>query len=650
MRKKPSPAFLLFFAFMIFFYSNYGHAQAWSGILSPTYGSGACTLAPSSAPAACGIDWSTAGVGGIPPRTTLCSTISASTYGNGSSDATSGIQSALNSCANGQTVSLSAGTFLIKSPLNIPSNVTLRGAGPDQTILTTKGSNSNAGALNLGSTIPSASTVNITSGAKGGSTSLVVSSASGMSVGGYLEVVEANQSWVSSKGGEGNCTWCDSWNGAKSRGQIVQITSLSGTTVGISPALYSDYANTPQAVYFTMGTQYAGIEEFQIYQNNTGYFDAIHFSGCAYCWAKGVEVNYADGDFVEVHWSSHVEIRDSYFSNAFAHSPGQTDAAIELLNKTSDTLVENNIVERCHVCVFLSRGAAGNVVSYNYMEGEYDASATNFLESGIGAHGAHPQFNLIEGNVVPKMDFDEIWGSSSHWTLFRNWATGATQACTPLNGRGTVDCSKGWWPFQDDAAILMDHLSVYSNIVGNVIGSAAQNGLLAYGSPTSHTAMVAFPTNRSYDSTNYNLSFGYGEASDDGSGNGCDGSSNPPCHSQAASQTAFMHGDYTNADGNVLWASGVTHSLPSSFYLSSQPSWWGSLPFPAIGPDVTGSTGAGGHATLGASNPAQNCYINVMGGSEGGAGSPLTFSADKCYASGGGQSVPPPTQLKATVH
>ena len=39
--------------------------------------------------------------GGIPNRTTICTTINASTFGNGSSDATAGIQSALNGCASG---------------------------------------------------------------------------------------------------------------------------------------------------------------------------------------------------------------------------------------------------------------------------------------------------------------------------------------------------------------------------------------------------------------------------------------------------------------------------------------------------------------------------------------------------------------------
>ncbi|HYM25509.1 MAG TPA: hypothetical protein VEU08_19960, partial [Vicinamibacterales bacterium] len=72
-------------------------------------------------------------------------------------------------------------------------------------------------------------------------------------------------------------------------------------------------------------------------------------------------------------------------------------------------------------------------------------------------------------------------------------------------------------------------------------------------------------------------------------------------------------------------------ALPNSFYLTAKPAWFGTLSWPAIGPDVTGGAGAGGKAGL---IPAWNCYVNVMGGVEGGTGSPLTtFDPVACYGS-----------------
>lgn len=602
--------------------------QAWSGLLSPTSGAGACTLTPAGAAATCAIDWTVVGVGGIPTRTT-CSTISAATYGNGASDATSGIQTALNACTSGQQVALSAGTFKINTFLSIPTNVSLVGAGADQTILSVNGTAVTGGVapIRMGSASPSFPGTAITSGATAGSTSIVVSSATGISVGKYLAISEINDStFVTVQGGEGLCNWCDSGagtSGNRARGQIVEVSSVSGTTIGITPALYTAYSNTPLAAVMT-ANKLSGVENLQVYSNNTGYTAAFNMSGCAYCWIKGVEVNYTDGDFVQVHWGYRDEIRDSYFSNAYTHAPGGTDSDIFIVDKTSASLVENNIVERGHVAILLNWGAAGNVIAYNYTEGEFDSGSTNFVIGGIGLHGAHPQFNLIEGNVMTQFYPDSVWGSSSHNTVFRNWTVGAATACTPTTGRGTVT-STCHTTFQASRAMQIAFESVYYNFIGNVAGSALQNSVGSF-----HTAILQSPSSRSYDTTNYNFSFGYGESGDDGTtGDGCSGANITPCRSTIPFSTAFMHGNYTYANSTIAWSGSVTHTLPNSFYLAAKPSWFGSLTYPPIGPDVSGGTGGSGHAYV---IPAQNCYLNVMGGVDGGTGSPLAFNANTCYS------------------
>jgi Pectate lyase superfamily protein len=76
-----------------------------------------------------------AGASGIPNRTAIYATIDASAYGNDQTDATAAIQSALNNCPANEVVYIPAGTYLIKGSISIPSNVTLRGAGPTLTIL-----------------------------------------------------------------------------------------------------------------------------------------------------------------------------------------------------------------------------------------------------------------------------------------------------------------------------------------------------------------------------------------------------------------------------------------------------------------------------------------------------------------------------------
>jgi hypothetical protein len=594
--------------------SLYSHAQQWSPVLNSSQA----------------INWSNSGVGGIPARTTNCASLT-------SSATVSQINSALAACPSGQTVSLAAGTYSISGSITVPSNVTLRGAGANSTVLNATGGGGNV--INLGTGSVSYNPVNITGGATSGSTSISLSNASGIKAGTYLVIAETNNSsFVSVNGSEGTCTWCDGWtsSGSLSRGQIVAVTGISGSTATISPGLYGAYTNSPIAVPFNMSASYAGVENLQVYANNTGYDSNFGMSACAYCWVKGVESNYTDGDHVELHWGYHDEVRDSYFSNAYLHSPGTHDSDIQIALKTSASLVENNIVERTHESIMFEWGAAGNVVSYNYTMGEFDSGAPNFVIGGIDFHGAHPQFNLIEGNVTTEIEPDSIWGSSSHTTAYRNWVVGTNRMCHPTSGRGTVSCSgsNGIYGFQAARAMQISYLATRNNFVGNVIGSSQMQSLLPYGSgsPMTQVASIEYPSPRSYDTTAYGWSFGYGEVNDDGTGTGCGGGTSP-CHKASTSSTNLLHGNYNNIGGSIPWASGVTQSLPASFYLSGKPAWWGSMAFPATGPDVTGGSGPGGH-TYG--NPAEACYLNVMKGSDGGAGGPLPFNANTCYGSGGG--------------
>jgi hypothetical protein len=586
--------------------------QPWKPILSP----------------ARAIDWSKAGVGEIPARTTLCANLMPSAT-------LAQINAALAACPAGQTVYLAAGVYSIPGAIAVPSNVTLRGAGADRTILNATGS-SRGNVVNLGFGSVPYRPVNITGGATAGSTSIVVGGAATIHPGMYLAISEINDpAYVSSAGSEGLCKWCDGgWTntGSLSRGQIVEVTAVNGTKISIAPGLYSAYTNSPLAIPFQMTTNHAGVEDLQVYANNSGYEANFGMSECAYCWLKGVQSNYTDGDHVDVYWGFHDEVRDSYFSNAFQHLPGQFCSGILVALKTSASLIQNNIVERGHDSIMLQWGAAGNVVSYNYTTGEFDSGAPDVVLGGINFHGAHSQYNLLEGNVLPEVFEDSIWGSSSQTTTFRNWVIGTNRICSPMSGRGAVQCSgsNGHYGFQSARAMNISYLTTHDNFVGNVVGSAQMQSLIGYKYPLAQRALVEYPAERSSDVVAYGWSFGYGKTSDEGTGTGCSGGI-PPCHAANGTSTQFFHGNYTNIGGGIAWVSGLSHTLPASFYLSGKPAWWGTLPFPATGPEITGGAGPRGHSY---GNPAQACYLKVMGGSDGGAGSPRTFKPSACYGSG----------------
>lgn len=497
----------------------------------------------------------------------------------------------------------------------------------------------------------------------------------------------------------------------RARGQIEEVTNVAGNVVTVTPPLYSSYSNTlpdfassttygygaiikngsttyvqianngspytcvsgssfntgsngtcnwsslgsgtttaPMATPFTASAKYAGVEALQIFANNTGYGQSIACSECAYSWVKGVEGNYTDGDHMDVQWGYRGEVRDSYFSNAFLHTSGSHDSDVSISYATTGFRVENNILERLHVSVILGEGAAGNVIAYNYMIGNFDTFATNFTINNVDAHTAHTQFNLVEGNVMAMLAEDSTWGSHSHGTQFRNWFVGTQDICNPTtSGRATVNCApfgvpgaggvNSWLSFQANRAQEYDYPDNYFNTVGNVVGSsAAQTAVVnTSNNPLSQTASISWPSSRAYDTVVYGFSCGFSGSSDSGT---FASDSTRPC------QTTLTHGDYNNISSTTTWTGAIPHTLPFSFYLAGKPTWWpAALAFPSIGPESLGA-GPGGHiANVNAANPAQACYLGVMGGNDGGNGSPLTFNAETCYPSSVSPPGPPPASL-----
>jgi hypothetical protein len=512
------------------------------------------------------IDWSNAGVGGTPARNTKCAIVSPpATFTE--------INTALASCPAGDAVYLAAGTYSITGTIRVPSNVTLRGAGASLTILNATGGNG-GDVISLGSGSVSYNRVNITRVAAAGSTSIVVDNASNISVADYLAITEANE------GG---------------RGQIVEVKGVNGTAITISPGLYSTYKNTTVAIPFSMSEGYAGVENLQVHANNSGYAANFGISRCAYCWIKGVESNDSEGDNVEVDWGYHDEIRDSYFSNVFPHAPGARDSDIHIALNTTASLVENNIVGLGSLT--LDSGAAGNVVSYNYWAGESDSNSTDAAIGGIDLRGEHLQFNLLEGNVLSTMYSDPVSFASGKTTAYRNWVNSAYLICSSINGHDTVNCMDPKSPYGIQATRTAEnsHPGAGPNLVGNVVGIAQRQFPAGGSSLLVEKASAEYPPRR-----------------DDGAG---------------------VHGsssDYLEVrdDGANIQAEGVSQTLPATFYLSGRPSWWGSMPFPATGPDVTGGFGPEGHSY---GNPAQACYFRAMGGSDEAARRPLAFDAGKCY-------------------
>jgi hypothetical protein len=626
MRRK-----VFLFPLILFWLGVHAHAQLWSGVLSPSRA----------------VDWSQAGVvGGIPTRTTICATLG--TAGQSptfvQSVTAAQISTALQSCTSGQVVFLNAGTYNLTTGVTFggQSNITLRGAGADQTIL----SFSSTGSCGLLADIcisndmtdrdhvsNSANWTGTTEGGFGvypkGASHITLSSTSNLAVGGliYLDQLnDASDGWPSA--GDifvCNTTTCTGQGGGnssrpnRSQIQVAEVTGISGNTVTISPGLTMPNwrsSQTPQAWWPNSANVLHddGIEDLTASASaNT------HCSTCANIvlfnvrnsWVKGVrsiEANTTGGLPVAAHiWNNLVKgvtISNSYF---YGSDDSSQSYGIEFFGGATSVLIQNNIFQHVTAPVVEQGAATGNVIAYNFaVDDNYTAAGTapGWMQPMAVWHEAGEDMELYEGNSGLGTQADNIHGTHQFGTLFRNRWYGDIWNNPTKNSNTEV--------------IHLWRYGRFFNAIGNVLG-------------------------RSGYYTNY-------QTGDSLSIFSINGDPDPACTSGCVADprtaaTLMRWGNYDTVTGTSHFVSSevpsgitsfanpvpATNSLPASFYLSSKPSWFGSVPWPAIGPDVAGGNGPGGHSYM---IPAESCWYNVMNGVLGSSGA-LRFNANTCYASSG---------------
>ena len=524
------------------------------------------------------ITWNPGVPGGIPVRTNIYMTLAV-----GASQ--SSIQTALNNCPSNQIVVLPAGTNIISSTLVIPSFVTLRGQGAN-TVLSLTGGGGGAGVcmgLNQGSGILYAvpASVSITSGYTKGSTNLVVSSTSGISVGDLVSITQDNPPFVSTvnaDNGDGGASVISTDGNNSLMGQMFLVTGINGSNVSVTPPVYWDYQSSLNPILYKFGApaaKYAGLENVKLYANNSGLRCNVQIDSAAYCWMKNVEGDFADGDHVWMSFSLGIEIRHCFFHDGFLHGPGTTDDSLKMNWKDTACLIVDNIFWRMHGCVICQFGSAGNVIAYNFATNSYHyEGSTNDVYTQIPpytSHGAHPMFNLWEGNIGSQWKMDASHGSSSHNVVLRNVCTAEDWYAPPINTRyTTVDLADGHWETGYQAAFVQNWCSSSNSLVGNIAGSpmfvTTHNGLYLAISTNSYPGSACFEFGFSYDDTSYTTALtGF--------------------QSYLPWQSVLMQGNYDYKTATQHWDPTISdHSITNSYFLTSKPSWFGILNWPPFDP------------------------------------------------------------------
>ncbi len=646
---------LLVFLIFLWVTPSAVRAQQWSGILSSSRA----------------IDWSTAGVpGGIPNRTSICATLSPG------ATATQ-INNAIASCPAGQVVLLNAGTYNLTSGIifNNKSNVTLRGAGPDQTFLKFTAGNGcggwggdvciiNADPDCAGCGSPS-NVSNWTGGYSQGTSVITLSSqitgSVSPAVGQMIFLDQADDSttdtgqvWICQTASA--CTQQNgSQNGRPGRGQQqpVMVTAVSGSgpyTVTITPGIRMpnwSSSKSPQAWWSnSLPVSGVGIESLSIDNSSTALTGSI-MAGVMVIngygnWIRNVRDINSPHEHVMLYQSAHNTVQDSYFYGSFSAASQSYGADIY---NGADNLIVNNIFQ--HIAQsMMTEGCVGCVFAYNHtLDDWYINGDAQWQEPSSWGHSVGDSYILWESNNGIGLISDDIHGGRHFISAYRNYWTGYDPAGGSSGGKT-----------EQTTPIILEANSRYFNLIGNVLGT-----------PSLHTNYQVSPSSTtdpgSISTTNQSIySFGY-------SGN--QGTYVSPIPNDMTQISTLMRwGNYDTASGTARFVSSevptalsllsnilpASQSLPASFVFTGRPSWWstpwGTPSWPAIGPDVTGGNiaGLGGHASM---VPATLCYLNsptdsnYPGTADRGV---LLFNASACYSSPTGGTPPaPPTNLSVVV-
>ena len=574
----------------------------------PTYSTKSGTATLSRA-----IPWAPGIVGGVPQRTTICATLSAT--GNGDDAA---INAALASCPDNEVVLLNPGAYNIKNAIIwSKSNVVLRGSGgpgvaaSQQTRLMADPSLYGP-VVSIGLNLfphPTGASVSLTADALQGTNTATVSSTSGFKAGDLVTVdmlvdpADDTGTWiVNAPTGETGLVYpyseynpTKSPQGDASRGwfsrenrptsQIMEVQSISGNTITFSSPFHMtfDVAHTAQVTgWDTKPLTNSGLEDVYVSGvpapgGNVQYNDVV-LTMAKYSWAKNVETDNSNGYGMGIDQSFRCIVRDSYIHSTINPTPGGAGYGLEFSMGSADNLAENNISWNFNKVMVMRASGGGNVMAYNYMDDGWIAYQPNWVESGINAaHMTTPHFELFEGNLSFALGSDDTWGGSTFITWLRNVATNHRSAWPPLNSflfnsatQSEGGCtSTGVFddnciPYTDAgnrAAAIVNYGDEFFNYVGNVLGSI--------GMPRAPESQGFTYANNSPDWLSDPVpmwTVGFGDAND-------------LALDQGVANTTFRDGNFDYATNSVKWA-GSPQTIPNSLYTCSKPSFFGGYAWP----------------------------------------------------------------------
>jgi len=296
-----------------------------------------------------------------------------------------------------------------------------------------------------------------------GGTSFTLSHTSNMGVGTLLTVyienemnnaaIIAGQTPVLSTGGAKNC---------RSLSLVITGINYGTNVVDFVPALYDNYTQAGRlaasAFAQKLPSARQGVSNIVLDLTNSSATFGVFAAGVRELWFRNVETRNQNSYGIAMYGCYRPEIRGCFF-NGTKFSPGSNSAGLRLGAATQAGLYVHNRFTGMFPEIEINNGCAGSAFGYNYLEALY--SGGFLYQSFIGNHEPHPDFTLLEGNIIASTQQDSYFGSSGKFLFHKNLMHGTKQ-----NAAGTVIGTRTPFEFR---RYNYDHIAS-----GNLIGWPGQ--------------------------------------------------------------------------------------------------------------------------------------------------------------------------------
>lgn len=361
--------------------------------------------------------WDRVGLDGSPPNfTNVLNVKQYGATGNGTTDDTVAINTAILRAPDRSVVYLPAGTYRLTQPLYLKPYMILRGAGAVLTSLLFEGTGTVDRCIGIIRWDGQQSTVYVTptDGMGLGSTEVTVSSVADFRPGDILEIEEDNDpAWNLN----------DEWQ-QRLAGQINRIRTVDTVNLrlGLDRPLRHGFTVRRNPRLRRLSTiNNVGVENLFIRRMDPANGYTIEMKYAVRCWVRNVESYKTYKAHVWMDRAYECEVRQSYFHDSYVLGREGQGYGVGSGKRTSDCLVEDNVFRQLRHSMIVGIGANGNVYGFNYSTDRAIDPVNGTVQADLSVHGNYVFMNLFEGNIVEDADVpDWYWPLGPGNTLFRN--------------------------------------------------------------------------------------------------------------------------------------------------------------------------------------------------------------------------------------